>query len=150
MYYKRVIIDEKGKRHIANSAGEFVVMDVLTKCGVSFDSEVSFPDLKGDKDLLRFDFCVHLKGKDILIEVDGRQHKKKTRFTSPNLLKYDKMKDDYCANKGIIFYRINYSSGNTRFVRQGVKNILIKEGLEWRILNNGLQKVEGDIWERVS
>lgn len=35
MYYKRVIIDEKGKRHIANSAGEFVVMDVLIKCGVS-------------------------------------------------------------------------------------------------------------------
>lgn len=117
MYYKRVIIDEKGKRHIANSAGEFVVMDMLTKCGVSFDSEVSFPDLKGDKDLLRFDFCVHLNGKDILIEVDGRQHKKKTRFTSPNLLKYDKMKDDYCANKAITFYRINYSSGNTRFVR---------------------------------
>ena len=33
MYYKRVIIDEKGKRHIANFAGEFVVMDMLTKCG---------------------------------------------------------------------------------------------------------------------
>ena len=68
MYYKRVIIDEKGKRHTANSAGEFVVMDTLTKCGVCFDSEVSFPDLKGDKDLLRFDFCIHLNDKDILIE----------------------------------------------------------------------------------
>jgi hypothetical protein len=150
MYYKRVIIDEKGKRHIANFAGEFVVMDTLTKCGVCFDSEVSFPDLKGDKDLLRFDFRIHLNDKDILIEVDGRQHKKKTRFTSPKQLKYDRMKDDYCANKGLILYRINYSSGNTRFVKQGVKNILIKEGLEWRILNNGLQKVEGDIWKRVS
>lgn len=59
------------------------------------------------------------------------------------------MKDDYCANKAITFYRINYSSGNTRLVRQGVKNILI-EGLKWRILNSGLQKVEGDIWRRIS
>lgn len=149
MFYKRIIVDENSKQHIANSAGEFTVMDLLTKCEISFDSEVSFHDLVGDKGFLRFDFCIHLgNDKNILVEVDGKQHKKKTRFTSSNLARYDKMKDDYCKSKGITLYRINYSSGNTKYVRSQLKSILLKEGVNWKITNKGLFEVNG-VWRRV-
>lgn len=127
--YIRKLTDHKGVVHTAHSSEEFNVFDMLIERDIDFESEKTFSDLKGDKDFLRFDCFVHGKNRDFLIEVDGTQHRKKKRFTTENLLRYDKMKDEYCERKGIKLYRIVYFSGGQKYVRSQMRYILKSEGL---------------------
>ena len=127
MYVVKEVVDTQGVKHKAYSYGELAVMNVLIENGITFESEKTFPDLRGDKGRLRFDFYVHGARRNFLIEVDGTQHRHQKRFTSKNLKRYDEMKNKYCEEKGIQLYRIIYCSGRTRDVRGYMKYVLKQE-----------------------
>lgn len=121
---------EEIKSHNPKSYGENAVIYELLRRDIEFSMEKTYPDLYGDHAKLRFDFFVHGKNRDFLIEVDGTQHRLKKRFTTKNLARYDKMKDDYCRDHGIQLYRIKYCSGSTKYVHMHMKNILRLEGFD--------------------
>ena len=110
------------------SKGERAIMKYLEKNKIPFSYEHKFEDLE-DKIKLRFDF--YLPERNICIEFDGRQHyevvnfggisqeKAEENFTVTQ--KHDKMKDEYCKEKGIKLLRIPY----TEF--KDIKKILKKE-----------------------
>lgn len=84
----------------------------LQEHGVEFVREYRFNDCRYKRTLL-FDFCV--KDKDnqmVLIEVDGMQHFYTSTWTTEEKLKEnqlrDKIKDDYCKERGIKLVRIPY------------------------------------------
>lgn len=56
MYVVKEVVDTQGVKHKAYSYGELAVMNVLIENGITFESEKTFPDLRGDKGRLRFDF----------------------------------------------------------------------------------------------
>lgn len=88
----------------------------LNNHNINFIREVTFPDLK-DKSLLRFDYCADYKNKLYYIEVDGPQHDSPFGFTTEEdfalVKKHDKMKNDYCKNKGLILVRLNWKTFKT-------------------------------------
>lgn len=95
------------------SKGEFQIAQLLKEHHIDFKQEYSFQDLK-DKLVLRFDFAIFendsLMG---LIEYQGEQHTSVSNgFYSENLVKHDKMKEEYCTKKQIplikIYYKKNY------------------------------------------
>ena len=98
-----------------NSKGEKLVARVLDYLNISYQREVSFPDLLGDINQLRFDFAVFKNNKLFcLIEYDGSQHfmyKKgfhPSRVTFMLQKKYDRLKDTYCNQHNIRLIRISY------------------------------------------
>lgn len=125
----REVTREEIKSYNPKSGGESRVLYYLLKHEVSFEQEKTFDDLWGDKGQLRFDFCVHGKDHDFLIEVDGTQHRKQTRFTGKNTKRYDKMKDEYCKQNGITLYRLVYPTGSMNFLTSQIRYVLKKEGL---------------------
>lgn len=64
---------------------------------------------------MRFDFAIFDKSKNLLflLELDGKQHYEicsyaKTEEILNSNKQHDKMKNDYCNNKGIKLFRIPY------------------------------------------
>lgn len=60
-----------------SSRGEIKISEILTKAGVNFIEEYSFPDLVAESGrALRFDFAVFTDDGDLdfLIEYQGAQH----------------------------------------------------------------------------
>ena len=95
---------------IKKSIGEDIIKTILLNNNIPFKQEVKFDDLK-DKTFLRFDFAILDKNNTIikLIEFDGKQHSDpKSSWYSEDLLKHDKMKNEYCLKKGIPLLRISY------------------------------------------
>lgn len=96
------------------SKGEVAISEILDHLEVNYDTEVWFDDLVHIR-YLRFDFGIYNKeGKlECLIEYDGRQHFKRwsgmTEEQFRDLKMRDKMKDEYCFEKGIDLIRIPYT-----------------------------------------
>lgn len=84
------------------SSFELQIAQVLIDNDISFKREYSFPDLKGDKRLLFFDFAIFNNNElKYLIEYQGEQHYQEIAYYGGEeaFLKrkyYDKLKEDYC------------------------------------------------------
>lgn len=109
------------------SKGENKIRDMLNSYNQYFNREFSFDDLKGEHDLLRFDFAI-FEDKEktklkCLIEYDGEFHYKK-HFNSQRFLTqqdYDNRKNDYCKEYSIQLIRIPY------WEFDNIEEVLIKE-----------------------
>lgn len=93
-----------------SSKGEKVIEDILKKYGIVYLCEYKFDDCKY-KSKLPFDF--YIPSLNTCIEYDGIQHfvpiehfGGKNKFRQTNIR--DKIKTDYCLNKGITLIRIPY------------------------------------------
>lgn len=95
------------------STGEQSIALWLNNHSISFESEYTFPDLKGNGDgLLRFDFKI--KNKPILIEFQGRQHYEpvdffggEKRFKIQQL--HDNLKKKYCNYNHYTLIEVPYN-----------------------------------------
>lgn len=92
-----------------SSKGELFVSDYLERNQIEFEREYKFDDCR-DKIPLPFDFMFLKNGKKCLIEFDGVQHfvSNKSRYYSERVFYHDKIKNDYCKEKGIDLLRIPY------------------------------------------
>ena len=98
------------------SKGEQKVMSILDKHGVFYKREITFSDLRGQKNsLLRYDIGVYRNNNLFaLIEVDGAQHFKfikhfhKTQFGFMKGREWDRRKNSYCLLHNIPLIRIPY------------------------------------------
>lgn len=90
------------------------IKECLDELGWTYEREYSFPELRGDKNPLKFDFCVKDAANKIkcLIEYQGEQHYKDLKyFKSTSFEKrqeYDEKKRQYCKENNIILYEISY------------------------------------------
>lgn len=101
----------------AESRGERRVREYLTAKAYDFTPQHIFEDCR-DIDPLRFDFAVHLRNYDVLIEYDGIQHSEPVDFAGKgelwaleqfrNTQRRDRIKDDYCRANGIDLIRIRH------------------------------------------
>lgn len=90
------------------SVGELKVRNFLEKHDIVFIQEHWFSDCR-DINPLPFDF--YLPQLNTIIEFDGIQHYKDTNYFTYSFEKnqmHDKIKNDYCASKGIKLIRIPY------------------------------------------
>jgi hypothetical protein len=92
------------------STGEDLIAQYLTKMNVPFDREYTVNIKNHNR---RFDFLVHFKGKDLLIEFDGEQHFKpvemfggEAEFKARQIADWDKNK--YAKQHKIPLLRIRY------------------------------------------
>lgn len=99
------------------SKGEEKIEKLLRSRFISFQREVSFPDLKSLKgNLLRFDFIVYDKSNKIIcaIETDGEQHFHRVPYFQKTISEFkqtqewDRRKNAYCLRKRIPLIRVPY------------------------------------------
>lgn len=89
------------------SLKEEIIEKILKENHVEYKREYSFPDLKGDKYKLRFDFAIFKNNKlKYLIEYQGEQHFKSIpNWGGEEALakqkRYDLLKQEYCNNNKI-------------------------------------------------
>lgn len=94
------------------SRGEERTNHALSELGIDFKQEYVFEELCLNQGWpLRFDFAIFDNKKVVaLIECQGEQHYKKTsKYYSDTLFLRDKMKKDFCKEKGIPLIEIPYS-----------------------------------------
>ena len=97
------------------SKGELEISKLLSENNIEYAKQYTFSDLKSEKGHhLRFDFAILDNGKLIrLIEFDGTQHIKPAYGYFENSLeeiqKRDRIKEQYCKDKGIELIRIPYN-----------------------------------------
>ena len=109
------------------SFGEDAAMAILKKHNISFEKEKRFPGLKGSNNgSLRFDFYIHGKTRDFIIEIDGEQHYKESAFGG-NTKAHDMVKDEFCLKNNIKIYRLKYVYGKLSTLEKEIENILISE-----------------------
>lgn len=95
-----------------NSLGEEKISQILQQLSFNYKTQYTFPDLKGDEALLRFDFAIFQGQQIILIEYQGQQHYRpwgnedEKRFIKRQ--EYDKKKQDYCKKNCIPLIEITY------------------------------------------
>lgn len=96
------------------SKGEVQIRQLLEGFHIDFKQEFSFPDLV-DGCVLRFDFAIFKDNKLVgLIEHQGEQHiYANNGWYSEDLIRHDKMKQEYCLQHNIplviIFYKRGYN-----------------------------------------
>lgn len=98
-----------------NSSGELIISTILQKNNIPYTTQYSFPDLKGDFNVLRFDFAVFNTDGTLshLIEYQGEQHYKP--WGNENLksfnkrVEYDTKKIKYCEKNNIPLIIIPFS-----------------------------------------
>ena len=80
--YKRKRLAELSKLGFGISHAETVVNDFLSKYAEYYDTQVIYPDLRGDSGYpLSYDFAVYKNGKVVLlIECQGMQHYKPVKY----------------------------------------------------------------------
>lgn len=105
-----------------SSKGENLIREYLIKNNIEFEEQVKFEGLKYKKSL-SFDFKIFLEsGRYFLLEFDGKQHFKITGWTTEEILretkKRDNIKNDFCHKNDIHLLRINYKE------IKNIKNIL--------------------------
>ena len=93
-----------------SSRGETIVYNFLRDNDIKFEKEYSFDDLKGDYNVLRFDFAIFIENKlYCLIEYDGEYHYKSVnRNNLSKIQRYDGIKNKYCIENHIPLIRIPY------------------------------------------
>jgi hypothetical protein len=102
------------------SKGCMKIISFLKENHIEYDIEYTFDDCVSKRSL-RFDF--YLPKHNLCIEYDGKQHFKSIDFFGGqeaylNRIKNDKIKDDYCKDKGLDLIRIPY------FEIKNIDNIL--------------------------
>lgn len=97
------------------SKQEQKIKEILQENDIAFQQEYSFKDLRGGKNLLRFDFAIFDDNGelDCLIEFQGKQHYKEVDFFGgiDSLRRqnvYDKKKRNYCETRKIPLIVISY------------------------------------------
>lgn len=129
---QRLLRNESGCHFCKSSVGEQKIFSLLNKYKINFEKEKCFADCK-DRQMLPFDF--YLKDYNVCIEFQGEQHyrsvdfsytptkesKKKAEKKFVEIQKRDKIKKEYCKNKGIKLLLITYKQ-----IKQ-IESILIKE-----------------------
>ena len=108
------------------SFGEEYVSSFLKEKGISFKRQYRFSDLI-DKKELPFDIAILKENTVIgLIEIQGKQHYDSSLlFYSEDLIKHDKMKEEYCYKNQIPFLRLDYRKGKQNFNQQDWNNQLL-------------------------
>lgn len=120
------------------SHGEKAVEKYLIENSLAYQTEYTFDDLKGDRNVLPFDFAVLNESHELicLIEYDGEQHFRPMRHSESrerNVQKFeqtqrhDKLKNDYCERNHIPLIRISCFDIDYRRIRNlyhGVNKIL--------------------------
>lgn len=94
-----------------SSIGASRVQTYLDNNNIKYIREYSFPDLKGIRNRLRFDFAVFYKERlHCLIEYDGEFHFKEilTKEIFQRQKRMDAKKNEYCKKKNIKLLRIPY------------------------------------------
>ena len=114
------------------SFGEEYVAQYLLKLGYFIKRQYKIEQLK-DKNSLPFDIAIFNNNNELigLIEIQGKQHfDNKLLFYSENLIKHDKMKQEYCLKNNIPLLLLNYSQGQEK-----------TNFLEWEnLINNFLEE----------
>ncbi len=88
-----------------SSVFERRIGEILSKYFPDVEHHVKYPDCLSPRGFqLEFDFRVG----NILVEADGNQHKEKSLLFDPYLLQCDEIKNNWCAQKGIVLVRIEY------------------------------------------
>lgn len=103
----------KGCNRCNQSKGENLIELFLIKNNIKYESQKRFNDLKESR--LAFDFWLH--DHNMLIEFDGIQHFIPIEYFGGEIAynKYkanDRLKDEYCIQKGIKLLRIDYRDLN--------------------------------------
>lgn len=122
------------------SHGERAIEIYLQNNNIEYIKQYTFPDLKGNVQVLPFDFAVFKNGTLVcLIEYDGEQHFRPMRYSKDkdkNIKKFeqtqfnDKLKDQYCNINNIPLIRISCFDVDYRRLnnlQEDINNIL---GLE--------------------
>lgn len=98
------------------SSFQWRTVDILKRHNINYKVEVSFPDLVGSKNLLRYDFAIFNADGSIkcLIECQGKQHYEPVEeFGGELQFKYqvenDKMKCEYTKKNNIPLIKIPYT-----------------------------------------
>lgn len=107
------------------SEGEYIIKKILQENNIPFLQEVKFSDLK-DKTFLRYDFGILDSHNKIikLIEFDGKQHfDKSSIWYSEELVKRDKIKNEYAVEHNIPLLRIKYTD------KENINLEMLLEGL---------------------
>lgn len=96
------------------SRGEFIISQILSQNKINFEKQKSFSDLRGKTrySILRYNF--YITDENYMIEYDGQHHFKAgggwcSEEHVQKTQKRDKLKDDYCRDKGISLIRIPYT-----------------------------------------
>jgi len=97
------------------SKGESKISTFLTNKNIIFIPQKRFSDCRGYRYRLPFDF--YLPSYNLIIEYHGIQHFKSVKLWGGlkklyHIQKIDKLKKEYCMNKGIIYLEINYKTKN--------------------------------------
>lgn len=120
----------------SESKGERAVRLYLEKNNIEFKQEYRFDDCRY-KDFLRFDF--YIPSLNLCIEFDGEQHYKANDYFGKKEFeltqKRDRIKNNYCEEKGIGLLRIPY------WEIDNVDKILNKELKKLRKMNSELKEV---------
>lgn len=112
------------------SRAESNISQFLLQKGFQFQSQKTFPTLKGNNRLLKFDFHLPAQLKtrwnEILIEVQGRQHYEPVDFfggieTFLRQIEYDQRKRIFCKNEDIKLIEIPYWEDEVSFFQRAIK-----------------------------
>jgi Protein of unknown function (DUF723) len=101
-----------GCKKCTSSNGEKLISHILSNMDISFKTEYKFIDCKY-KSKLKFDFFI--PSKNLCIEYNGLQHYKLVPFFGgeryfDEILKRDKIKEDYCLKNNIKLIKIKYNT----------------------------------------
>ena len=95
------------------SQGELKIMNILDNLGIPYQTQYTFPDLRGKKYPLRFDFAIFDDHKNLiaLLEYQGEQHYRASSIFAiqfEDKQEKDKMKKEYCRNNNLKLIEIPY------------------------------------------
>lgn len=98
----------------AKSLGQQKVEQWLKENNINYNTEYSFNDLIGTSGKLRFDICVFVNNRPVLIEIQGRQHYEPVEFFGGieqfKLQQYyDNLKREYCKRNNYVLIEIPYT-----------------------------------------
>lgn len=118
-----------------NHVGERKVREFLQERDIQFSEQIKFDGLVGTGDRqLSYDFMVELNGKNILIEIDGRQHFSPTTFGDRDTdvseqayqrqVRHDQLKDDFAVQNNLRLVRIQNVDKDYTFIENALESIL--------------------------
>lgn len=107
--YRKANVRRCHKCALSESSGEKKVREALDELQIQHEPQKRFDDCR-DKKPLPFDFYV--KDYNLIIEFDGQNHYYKVFENHESTIKHDKIKNEYCKQKGINLLRIPYWDGD--------------------------------------